>query len=92
MLYEVITNKPGNLPLLAFALEHLFDKREGNSLTERAYDEFNGVQGAIKTHIEKTEQELIKERENPKLKDRITSYNVCYTKLLRATCGKSRRR
>ncbi len=81
-IIQDVGNKPGNLPLLAFALEHLFDKREGNSLTERAYDEFNGVQGAIKTHIEKTEQELIKERENPKLKDPKLEQLKCLFKAL----------
>ena len=42
-------HEPGNLPLLAFALQHLFDKREGEELTEQAYDGMGGLAGAIGT-------------------------------------------
>ena len=35
-------DEPGSLPLLAFALQQLFDKREGKELTEQAYDDMGG--------------------------------------------------
>jgi len=53
-------NDSGNLPLLAFVLERLFNEREENSLTEKTYDTFKGVQGAIEAHIGKVENELTK--------------------------------
>ncbi|GEM_PF-7011810 len=42
----------GALPLLQFTLERLFEEREGNHLTQTAYDEMGGVDGAIGSHSE----------------------------------------
>ena len=40
-------NQPGTLPLLQFALSELFERREGLTLTNKAYREIGGVLGAL---------------------------------------------
>lgn len=40
-------NQPGTLPLLQYALAELFEKREGRTLTSKAYREIGGVLGAL---------------------------------------------
>ncbi len=40
-------NQPGALPLLQYALSELFEKREGRTLTNKAYREIGGVLGAL---------------------------------------------
>ena len=45
-------NDPGSLPLLAFALRQLFDKRDGENLTEQAYDDIGGLVGAIGQQVD----------------------------------------
>jgi WD40 repeat protein/transcriptional regulator with XRE-family HTH domain len=42
-----VGNQPGALPLLQYALSELFDKREGRTLTNKAYQEIGGVLGAL---------------------------------------------
>lgn len=42
----------GALPLLQFTLERLFEERAGNRLTQTAYDDMGGVDGAIGSHSE----------------------------------------
>jgi hypothetical protein len=49
-------DKPGGLPLLAFALQQLFDKRVGKELTEKVYDELGGLAGAIGEHVKTVEE------------------------------------
>ena len=49
----------GNLPLLAFVLQRLYEERQGNTLSERVYKDFGGVEGAIVDHIKTVEEELI---------------------------------
>ncbi|MFM8331986.1 MAG: SUMF1/EgtB/PvdO family nonheme iron enzyme [Candidatus Methylumidiphilus sp.] len=44
--------KPGNLPLMAFALERLCAERQGPRMTAAAYDGFGGVDGAIATQAQ----------------------------------------
>ena len=51
-------SEPGNLPLLAFVLRRLYDKRQGNTLSEDVYKDFGGVGGAIADHINKVEEKL----------------------------------
>jgi len=48
----------GSLPLLAFALRQLFDKRSGNELTEMAFDQLGGLAGAIRSHVEAIEEKI----------------------------------
>ncbi|MFZ4703731.1 MAG: ATP-binding protein, partial [Candidatus Methylumidiphilus sp.] len=39
--------KPGNLALMAFALERLYEQRQGQLMTWQAYQDFGGIDGAI---------------------------------------------
>ncbi len=50
------------LPLLQFTLEQLFQRREGNTLTNNAYQEIGGVQGALAQHAEATFNNLPSEQ------------------------------
>ncbi|MBX3333417.1 MAG: SUMF1/EgtB/PvdO family nonheme iron enzyme [Nitrospira sp.] len=48
ILNEVgLEKKPGNMPLVAYALNQLFEKRQGNIFTHAAYHAMGGVLGAI---------------------------------------------
>ena len=40
----------GSLPLLAFALEQLFNRRSGNALSEDVYSQLGGIAGVIGAH------------------------------------------
>ena len=40
-------NQPGTLPLLQYALSELYEKREGRTLTSKAFREIGGVLGAL---------------------------------------------
>ena len=48
------------MPLLAFALQQLFEKRIGNEITEKAYDDFGGLSGGIGRHSEVVEDKISK--------------------------------
>ena len=48
----------GALPLLQFALDQLFQQRDGHLLTSNAYREMGGVRGALAKHAETTFAEL----------------------------------
>jgi hypothetical protein len=52
---------PGSLPLLAFALEQLFNKRSGNQLSEDVYTEPGGIAGAIGAHVNNVEDRVAKQ-------------------------------
>jgi hypothetical protein len=43
--------EPGSLPLLAFAMERLFQERSGNVLSESVYDALGRIAGAIGDHV-----------------------------------------
>jgi transcriptional regulator with XRE-family HTH domain len=63
LLLEVL-GRPGGLPLLQFVLNRLFQARQGNCLTERAYREMGGIRGAIGRYAqEKYEAMDFSERE-----------------------------
>ncbi len=54
-----VGSESGNLPLLAFALEQLFDRRNGNELTEAVYEQdLGGLTGAIRMHAGKVENHI----------------------------------
>ncbi|NEP21931.1 hypothetical protein [Moorena sp. SIO3I6] len=53
-----VEDEAGNLPLLEFALEKLWEKREGKQLTHKAYKEIGGVKGALSKHASKKYNEL----------------------------------
>jgi len=59
-LVEDVGTQAGNLPLLAFALQRLFEKREDNALSEAAYKAMGGLTGAIGEHVGEVEHELAK--------------------------------
>lgn len=42
-----VSDQPGALPLLQYALTELFEKRDGHTLTKKAYAEVGGVLGAL---------------------------------------------
>ncbi len=48
----------GALPLLQFALDQLFQERDGHLLTSNAYHEMGGIKGALTQHADKTYQDL----------------------------------
>jgi tetratricopeptide (TPR) repeat protein len=47
-----VRDQIGALPLLQFTLDELYNQREGNQLTRRAYHDMGGVQGALKGHAD----------------------------------------
>ena len=47
-----LSNEPGNLPLLEFALADLWNRRQGRTLTHSAYRAIGGVDGAIAVRAE----------------------------------------
>lgn len=49
-----------NLPLLAFVLEQLFQKRTNHELSEKVYEELGGISGAIATHVKAVEDKIQK--------------------------------
>ena len=49
------------MPLVAFALEQLFDRRSGNALSEDVYNELGGIAGAIGVHVDAVENQIAKE-------------------------------
>jgi WD40 repeat protein/serine/threonine protein kinase len=53
-----VTDQPGALPLLQYALTELFDRREGLLLTRAAYQALGGVQGALTRRAEEVYQGL----------------------------------
>jgi len=42
-----VTDQPGSLPLMQYALTELFERRQGNTMTREAYQEIGGVTGAL---------------------------------------------
>ena len=47
-----------NLPLLAFVLDQLFEKRSDHSLSGDAYKSMGGVSGAVAEHVKAVEKQL----------------------------------
>jgi hypothetical protein len=64
-MLESVEGARGALPLLAFALARLWEKRdrERKLLTRKAYDEIGGVAGALARHAEQTLHRIGLERE-----------------------------
>ncbi|GAB6042824.1 nSTAND1 domain-containing NTPase [Endothiovibrio diazotrophicus] len=59
-LTEEVGPEPGNLPLLAFVLERLFERRTDDGLSEAAYRAMGGLVGAIAEHVKEVERALAK--------------------------------
>jgi hypothetical protein len=47
-----VGSEPGRLPLVEFALTELWQRREANKVTNKAYDEIQGVTGALARRAE----------------------------------------
>ena len=47
-----VGSEPGRLPLVEFALTEIWQRREGRRLTNQAYDEIEGVSGALARRAE----------------------------------------
>jgi WD40 repeat protein len=64
-MIEAVRLSEGNLPLLEFTLQELWEKRQGIKLTHAAYDEIGGLEAAVARHAEQAYgkfTELEKER------------------------------
>jgi hypothetical protein len=57
-LIDDVGAQPGNLPLLAFVLQRLFDQRDDTTLTLDAYQAMGGLTGAIAEHVGEVEHRL----------------------------------
>jgi formylglycine-generating enzyme required for sulfatase activity/ABC-type Fe3+/spermidine/putrescine transport system ATPase subunit len=53
-----VRDQPAALPLLQFALDQLFKKREGRRITQQAYDDIGGVLGALTRHADQNYEQL----------------------------------
>ena len=53
-----VSNDPGSLPLLQFALTQLWSKQENGHLTHQAYESINGVTGALANYADFVYQDL----------------------------------
>src|SRR5262249_8415409 len=51
-IIQDVTEQPGALPLLQYALTELFERRDGLVMTLRAYKESGGVPGALSRRAE----------------------------------------
>jgi WD40 repeat protein len=51
-MIEAVSRSEGNLPLLEFALQELWEKRQGTQLIHAAYDEIGGLERAVARHME----------------------------------------
>jgi formylglycine-generating enzyme required for sulfatase activity len=56
-----IVNESANLPVLAFVLNQLFEKKSNHELSEEVYNNLGGVSGAIAEHV-KTAGEKIRKK------------------------------
>src|SRR5262249_31605950 len=52
------TSESANLPLLAFVLNQLFEKRSDHELSEKVYKDLGGVSGAIAEHVKTVEEKM----------------------------------
>ncbi len=76
-LIEEAGSASGNLPLLAFALQRLFEQREDNVLSEAMYRKWGGEQlgglgGAIAEHVADAERALATELGHDGLEQRLS--------------------
>lgn len=53
LLFEM-RGQPGALPLLEFTLDQLFQRRQGQQLTRKAYEQIGGLRGALAKRAEET--------------------------------------
>ncbi|MBD1921210.1 WD40 repeat domain-containing protein [Microcoleus sp. FACHB-831] len=63
-ILDAVKNNPGELPLLEFCLEKLWQNQSNSQLTIAAYDEIGGVEKALANHAEEIYQELKEDEQN----------------------------
>ena len=51
-IIDDVRDQPGMLPLLQYALTELYERREGSSITQAAYDELGGIKGVLGSRAE----------------------------------------
>lgn len=71
MLHEA-AQEPGSLPLVAYALKELFERRRARTFTHHAYQTIGGVAGAIGAHA-KSVQDKIREETGSKTDEVLPS-------------------
>jgi WD40 repeat protein len=76
IILEAVKNNQGELPLLEFTLEKLWEKRSNGQLTISAYHEIGGVQQALANHAETVYNQL-NEKEK-KQAQHIFTQLVCF--------------
>ncbi|WP_045056810.1 nSTAND1 domain-containing NTPase [Aliterella atlantica] len=57
-MIEAVSHSKGNLPLLEFALQELWGKKQGTQLTHAAYEEIGGLEAAVARHAEQAYNKL----------------------------------
>jgi WD40 repeat protein len=57
-MIAAVSHSNGNLPLLEFALQELWKKRQGTQLTHAAYDEIGGLEAAVARYMEQAYNRL----------------------------------
>lgn len=57
-MIEAVSVSAGNLPLLEFALQELWEKQQGTQLTHAAYNEIGGLEAAVARHAEQAYSKL----------------------------------
>jgi tetratricopeptide (TPR) repeat protein len=62
-ILDHIEDEPGNLPLLEFALTELWNRRQGEMLSNDAYEKIGGVAGAISRRAEEEFNRLSSEQQ-----------------------------
>ncbi len=62
-ILEVVSDEPGYLPLLEFALTELWQRRTNNTLTHAAYREIGGVEQALARYADRAYAELSAEEQ-----------------------------
>lgn len=66
-ILDVVSDEPGNLPLLEFALTKLWEKQSNRRLTHTAYDEIGGVEQTLTSYANSEYKKLgPKEQEQAK--------------------------
>jgi len=64
IILDAVKSKPGELPLLEFALKKLWENQSNGQLTIAAYNEIGGVEKALANHAEEIYQSLNKDEQN----------------------------
>jgi len=64
IILDAVKSNPGELPLLEFCLEQLWEKQSNGQLTIAAYDEIGGVEKALANHAEENYQKLNEDEQN----------------------------